>query len=178
MAKKQAGGRISDEVQPAFDAISKLVDGFCREHLTAEYAALCQNLTEKLARKRPSPLVSGKPNTWACGIIRTIGWVNFLDDSSQSFHMKLTTIDKVFGVGESTGQSKSKLIRTMLKIRQFDHHWTLPSRMDDNHTMWMLGINGFIVDVRRCTREVQEEAFNKGLIPYIPADLPANNGTE
>ena len=90
MAKKQAGGRISDEVQPAFDAISKLVDGFCREHLTAEYAALCHKLTEKLARKRPSPLVSGTPNTWACGIIRTIGWVNFLDDSSQSFHMKLT----------------------------------------------------------------------------------------
>jgi len=133
---------------------------------------------EKLARKRPSPLVSDKPNTWACGIIRTIGWVNFLDDSSQSFHMKLTAIDKVFGVGESTGQSKSKLIRTMLKIRQFDHHWTLPSRMDDNHTMWMLGINGFIVDVRRCTREVQEAAFEKGLIPYIPADRSAHGGTE
>ena len=178
MAKKQAGGRISDEVQPAFDSIFKLVDDFCREHLTEEYAALCHKLTEKLARKRPSPLVSGKPNTWACGIIRTIGWVNFLDDSSQSFHMKLTAIDKVFGVGESTGQSKSKLIRTMLKISQFDHHWTLPSRMDDNHTMWMLGINGFIVDVRRCTREVQEAAFEKGLIPYIPADRSAHGRTE
>ena len=170
MAKKQAGGRIPDEVQPAFDVISRMVGDFCREHLNEEYAVLCLKLTEKLARKRPSPLVSGKPNTWACGIIRTIGWVNFLDDRSQTPHMKLTAIDKVFGVGESTGQGKSKLIRTTLKIRQFDHHWTLPSRMDDNPTMWMLGVNGFIVDVRRCTREVQEAAFEKGLIPYIPAD--------
>lgn len=168
MAKKQAGGRIPDEVQPAFDAISRLVDDFCREHLNEEYAVLCRKLTEKLARKRPSPLVSGKPNTWACGIIRTIGWVNFLDDRSQTPHMKLPVIDKAFGVGESTGQGKSKLIRTTLKISQFDHHWTLPSKMDDNHTMWMLEINGFIVDVRRCTREVQQAAFEKGLIPYVP----------
>ena len=92
--------------------------------------------------------------------------------------MKLTTIEKVFGVGESTGQSKSKLIRTMLKIRQFDYHWTLPSKMDNNHTMWMLEVNGFIMDVRRCTREVQEAAFEKGLIPYIPVDRSAHGGTE
>ena len=179
MAKKPAGGgKFPDDVQPVFDVISKMVDDFCRDHLNEEYAILCRNLTEKLARKRPSPLVSGKPNTWACGIIRTIGWVNFLDDRSQTPHMKLPAIDKAFGVGESTGQGKSKLIRTMLKIKQFDHHWTLPSKMDDNHTMWMLGINGFILDVRRCTREVQEAAFKKGLIPYIPADRPANNGTK
>ena len=38
-----------------------LVEGFCRQHLNDEYAALCRKLTEKLARKRPSPLLSGKP---------------------------------------------------------------------------------------------------------------------
>jgi hypothetical protein len=96
--------------------------------------------------------------------------VNFLDDKSQTPHMKLTAIDKAFGVGESTGQGKSLLIRRMLKIRQFDHRWTLPSRMERNSAMWMVNVNGFILDVRICTREVQEEAFLKGLIPYIPAD--------
>ena len=30
--------------------------------------------------------------------------------------------------------------------------------------------NGFMVDVRHAPREVQEIAFNKGLVPYIPAD--------
>ena len=60
-----------------------LIDQFCREHLNEEYAGLCRKLAEKLARKRPSPLASGKPQTWACGIVRTIGWVNYLDDRSQ-----------------------------------------------------------------------------------------------
>ena len=49
MAKKQAGGKIPDEVQPAFDVIFKIVDDFCREHLNEEYAVLCLKLTEKLA---------------------------------------------------------------------------------------------------------------------------------
>ena len=77
---------------------------------------LCRKLAGVLARKQPSPLLRGKPNTWACGIIRTIGWVNFLDDSSQKPHMKMTAIDKALGIGESTGQGKSMLIRKMLKI--------------------------------------------------------------
>ena len=73
---------------------------------------------------------------------------------------------------------KSKTIRTMLKIRQFDHHWTLPSRMDDSLMIWMKEVNGFIVDIRRCTREIQEIAFAKGLIPYIPADRTSEAADE
>ena len=145
-----------------------LTDQFCREHLNDEYADLCRRLTEKLARKRPSPLVSGKPTTWACGIVRTIGWVNFLDDRSQTPHLKLTAIDKAFGVGESTGQGKSMLIRKMLKIRPMDPAWTLPSRMDRNPMAWMIQVNGFLVDARFLKREIQEEALRKELIPYIP----------
>jgi hypothetical protein len=83
--------------------------------------------------------------------------------------MKLTAIDKAFGIAGSTGQGKSKAIRTMLKIHQFDHRWTLPSRMNDNPMIWMVEVNGFIVDVRNSPRSVQEIAFEKGLIPYILA---------
>lgn len=145
-----------------------MTDQFCREHLNDEYAELCRRLTEKLARKRPSPLLSGKPTTWACGIVRTIGWVNFLDDRSQTPHLKLTAIDEAFGVGESTGQGKSMLIRKMLKIRPMDPAWTLRSRMDRNPMAWMIQVNGFLVDARFLKREIQEEALRKGLIPYIP----------
>jgi hypothetical protein len=84
--------------------------------------------------------------------------------------MKLTAIDKAFGVGESTGQGKSMLIRKMLKIRTFDPDWTLPSRMDDNPMVWTLEVNGFLMDIRHAPREAQVVAFEKGLIPYIPAD--------
>ena len=170
MTKRKATGKVSGEVGPVLEVIVAMTDQFCRERLNEEYAVLCRRLAEKLARKRPSPLLSGKPNTWACGIVRTIGWVNFLDDSSRRPHLKLTAIDKAFGVAESTGQGKSKAIRTMLKIRQFDHRWTLPSRMDDSPLIWMLEVNGLIMDIRRCPREAQLVAFEKGLIPYIPAD--------
>jgi hypothetical protein len=173
MAKRKSPGvRIADEVQPAFDEIAGLIDAFCKQHLNPEYADLCRRLTEKLARKRPSPLVSGKPNTWACGIVRTIGWVNFLDDRSQTPHLKLTAIDKAFGVGESTGQGKSMLIRKMLKIRQMDPAWSLRSQMDRSPMAWMIQFKGFFVDARLLKREFQEEALQKGLIPYIPEKRP------
>ena len=110
----------SDDAKTALDAIVQMTDAFCKDHLNEEYAELCRKLATTLARKRPSPLLQGKLETWACGIMRTIGRVNFLDDRSQKPYMKLPQIDKAFGVAESTGQGKSQLIRKMLKIRQFD----------------------------------------------------------
>jgi len=178
MAKRKAASKVSGEAATVFEVIVAMTDTFCRERLNEEYAVLCRRLTEKLARKRPSPLLSGKPETWACGIVRTIGWVNFLDDRSSKPHMKLPEIDKVFGVAESTGQGKSKTIRTMLKIHQMGHEWILPSRMADNPLIWMVEVNGFILDIRSCTREVQEAAFKKGLIPYIPADQAKGSAKE
>jgi hypothetical protein len=168
--KHRAPAQPFDDVHGVLGQIVGMTDQFCREHLNDEYAILCRKLAEKLARKRPSPLLSGNPNTWASGIVRTIGFVNFLDVRSQKPHMKMTAIDKAFGIGESTGQGKSKAIRNLLKIHRFDHEWTLPSRMDENPLIWMLEVNGFIQDIRHCPREAQEIAFAKGLIPYIPAD--------
>jgi hypothetical protein len=150
--------------------ITGLIDQFCREHLNDEYAVLCRKLAEKLARKRPSPLLHGKPATWASGIVRTIGWVNFLGDPSQTPHMKMTDIDQGFGVSEASGSAKSKTIRDLLRMRPFDPDWTLPSRMDDNPLVWMLNVNGLLMDIRHAPREAQEVAFQQGLIPYIPAD--------
>ena len=159
-----------EEVTMKLEVIVGMTDQFCRDHLNDEYLTLCRELAEKLARKRPSPLLRGKPSTWACGIVRTIGWVNFLHDSSQTPHMKATAIDKAFGVGQSTGQGKSRDIRKTLKIQPFDPNWYLPSQMDGNPMIWMLEVNGFMMDIRTCPREAQEIAFQKGLIPYIPAD--------
>jgi Domain of unknown function (DUF6398) len=89
--------------------IVAMTDEFCRDHLNEEYAVLCRRMAETLARKRPSPLVSGKPNAWACGIVRTVGWVNFLSDPTQEPHMKTTAIDSAFGVGESNWPSEVEL---------------------------------------------------------------------
>jgi len=100
--------------------------------------------------------------------------VNFLDDRSQSPHMKLPVIDRAFSVGESTGQGKAKAIRHLLKIHQFDHRWTLPSRWESNPMIWLLqDSNGFMVDIRQQPVAMQRAAFRQGLIPYVPADRAA-----
>jgi len=178
-ATSKAGGpSVSDDAKAIAEELVKMTDGFCKEFLNEEYAELCRKLATALARKRPSPLLQGRLETWACGIVRTIGWVNYLDDRSQKPHLKLPFIDRAFGVAESTGQGKSKAIRTMFKIRNFDPKWTLPSRMDENPLVWMLEVNGFLMDIRSAPREVQEVAFEKGLIPYIPADRAAQGGEE
>ena len=174
MARKQ--GReppTPAAVRPAYDAIVALTDAFCRDHLNAEYEALCRKLAGVLARKRPSPLARGKPGVWACAVVRVIGWVNFLDDRSSSPHLKLTAIDRAFGVAESTGQGKPKAIRDLLNIRQFDFRWMLRQHIEESPMAWLIQVNGFIVDARHLRREVQEEAYRKGLIPYIPGEKPA-----
>lgn len=173
--KKPAGQSIPASMRQKHDAIVALIDNFCREHLNDEYAGMCRRLTGVLARKRPSPLVNGK-EAWACAIIRVIGWANYLDGGSEQPTMKLTEIDKHFGVSSGTGQAKSKAIRDMLKIRNFDTEWTLPSRIEKNPMAWMVQVNGMILDVRVLPREIQEEAFRRGIIPYIPADRQGGGG--
>jgi len=126
-------------VREVLNQLVAMTDAFCQTRLNEEYLALCRKLADKLAAKRPSPLLRGELRTWACGIIRTIGWVNFLDDRSQSPHLKFPLIDQAFGVGESTGQAKAKAIRQLLKIRPFDHRWTLPSRWESSPMIWTVG---------------------------------------
>jgi hypothetical protein len=155
-----------------------MTDAFCREFLDDEYATLCRKLAGILARKRPSPLIRGKSESWASGIVRVIGWINFLNDPSQPHHMKMSDIDERIGVSEATGSAKATAIRKLLKVRPFDPEWTLPSRMDDNPMAWMIQVNGLLVDARRLPREIQEEAFRKGSIPYIPADRSDDSAEE
>jgi hypothetical protein len=159
-----------EEKDEALGVILGLIDQFCQEHLNDEYAVLCRKLAEKLGRKRPSPLLQGSPNAWASGIVRAVGGVNFLHDKSQTPSMRSTDIDHYLGTSPSSGAAKLALIRKLFKMHQLDPNWTLPSKLDDNSMVWMLQVNGYMMDVRHAPREVQEIAFNKGLIPYIPAD--------
>ena len=42
------------------------------------------------------------------------------------------------------------------------------AKFDSNPLIWMLTVNGMMVDVRHLPIEVQEVAYQKGLIPYVP----------
>ena len=94
--------------------------------------------------------------------------VNFLFDASQTPHVSASQIWEYFGLSSSTMQAKSKQIRDLLNMYQLDPDWTLPSKVDKNPLIWMVQVNGLIIDARHAPRWVQEEAFRKGLIPYIP----------
>ena len=51
-----------------------------------------------------------------------------------------------------------------------DPTWMLKGIVDQNPLVWMAEVNGLLVDVRDMPREVQVIAYEKGMIPYIPAD--------
>jgi len=178
-AEQSDGGQsVPAMMREKHDAIMALIVPFCRERLNDEYFVVIRRLLGVLARKRPSPLVNGTAAAWACGIVRTIGWVNFLDDPTQKPHMKLTAVDKAFGVSSGTGQGKSKTIRDMLKIGSFDPAWTLPSKLADNPMVWLIQVNGMIVDARSMPREIQKEAFERGMIPFLPGEQKDDDDPE
>jgi hypothetical protein len=160
--------RVPTALQGQYDEIVALTDTFCQRHLNEEYRDLCRRMAATLCRKRPSPVATGKTNTWACGIVYSVGRINFLFDKSQTPHLRADELCHHFGLSPKTGAAKSTTILELLKSGQADPHWTLPSRMGDNPMAWLIQVNGLIVDARQVSREIQEEALRRGLIPYLP----------
>ena len=77
--------------------------------------------------------------------------------------------EKSTHVAKSTAGNKSKAIREALKMKPYDWRWSLPSKLDDHPLAWMIEVDGLILDARHIPREIQEVAFRKGLIPYVPS---------
>ena len=160
--------RVPAALQDKFNAIAQAADVFCDQRLNGEYQQLIRLALAALSRKRPSPLLKGKDVAWAAGAVHALGMVNFLFDPSQTPHCKAADIQVHFGVGASLCASRSKEMRDALDMGQLSVEWMLPSRMDANPLIWMLEVNGLMVDVRHMPLEVQEIAFAKGFIPYVP----------
>ena len=168
MPPKTKSLTVPEVMQSRYEEITALTNALCHEKLNDEYALVCREMTATLARKRPSPLVNGHAKSWACAIVYTVGSVNFLFDKSQVPHLRADELCAWFGLSKSTGGNKSSQIKQMLKISLLDTQWTLPSRIDSNPMAWLVTVNGFIVDARSLPRPMQEEAYRKGLIPYLP----------
>jgi hypothetical protein len=156
----------------AFDAMEQIIaltNAFCLNHLNEEYYELCEELAWQ-AFEEGLPLEKGRPVGWASGIVHAIGFVNFLQDPSQSPHMTSVQIAEGFGVSQQTMQTKSKIIRDKLDMMQMDPEWCLPALLEDNPLVWMLEVDGFVIDARSAPLEFQQEAYRLGLIPYVPGD--------
>jgi hypothetical protein len=170
MAKFNRPKSVPKSMQATYDAIVRLTDAFCDQNLNSEYRDLARDMTAALCRKRPSPLASGQPRTWAGAILYELGRVNFLSDPSTQPHMTLAELCAAFGVGPSTASAKARTIAHLLGVNRLNPSWLLPSLVETHPLVWMAEVNGVLVDLRTMPREVQEIAFEKGMIPYIPAD--------
>ena len=160
---------VPKDMKPLFDQIVALIDQACTALLNDEYAQVCHQMTAALCRKRPSPLMRGRLDIWAAAIVHTVGTVNFVYDRSQTPHTTMDELCTGFHTAKSSVAAKAAQIKPMLKIGMMDPKWTLPSRMNTNPMAWYIMVDGFIVDARSMPLAVQQVAFEKGLIPYIPA---------
>jgi hypothetical protein len=166
---QEVDANIPEEYQEKFREIVDLTDGFCQKYLNEDYRELCEEMAAELC-VGGFPFDRGKPAGWASAIVHAIGWVNFLHDPSQSPHLTSTQIAEGFGVSQGTMLTKSKIIRDELDLMPFDPDWCIPAILKDNPLVWMLKVNGLVMDIRSAPRGAQEEAYRLGLIPFIPAD--------
>lgn len=167
---KKKSRTVPKEVKAKYEEITEIIKEFCEEKLNDEFYELACDMCAAMSRKRPSPLLSGRANTWACGIIHALGAVNFLFDPSQDPHMPAGELYESFGISSNTARSKSKIVWEGLKLSQMDPEWTLPSKIEDNPFVWMIMVDGMVIDARQAPIEIQEAAFAQGVIPYIPGE--------
>ena len=130
MPKSIRSTSVPKGMQATNDAITTLTDSFCREHLDEDYRALAQRMAAALCRKRPSPLASGQPRTWACGIVYVLGQINFLTDPSTKPFMTTAELCARFGVGQSTANAKARVISQALDTSRLNPDWLVPNLLN------------------------------------------------
>src|SRR5258707_10258571 len=114
------------------EKIVGLIDSVCDRHLNSEYRDLARAMVAALCRKRPSPLSSGQPRTWACGVVHVLGQLNFLSDKTTEPYMTMADVAAGFRVGESTASAKARAISDALRLSRMDPAWMLRDLAERN----------------------------------------------
>jgi len=135
--------KVPDIMKVKQEEIGALINKFCDEKLNEEYKEVANGVLVKLCRKRPSPLVNGKANTWACGIIYAVGSHNFLFDKSQKLYMKATDIPDWFGLSKNTASGKANEINKMLKIDNFNTDYIIESLKESHPAFFIKRLNRY-----------------------------------
>ncbi len=161
--------RIPVAMRAAAGAIIVLTDEVCADLLDEEYASLARKVVAKLARKRPPPIQSGRAPTWAGAVVYALGQVNFLFDSSTKPYATADDLSAAFGVAKSTLGAKAKQVRDLTKMDYGTPEFLREDMVDASPMVWFVQVDGLIVDARELPPQVQAQAFDLGVIPYIPA---------
>jgi hypothetical protein len=160
---------IPKAARPVAEEIIKITDGVCAKLLDAEYALLARQVVAKLARKRPSPLLSGRRATWAGGVVYALGQINFLSDPSREPFLTADELSEAFGIAKTTMGTKAKQVRDLLKMDYLTPEFMRADVADDNPAVWFVEVDGLVMDARSLSLDLQTTAFARGYIPYVPA---------
>ncbi|MBF0588179.1 MAG: hypothetical protein HQL53_03540 [Magnetococcales bacterium] len=163
-----SASKVPIKMRPVYEKVIDITDAFCAAHLTADYADLARAMTAALCRKRPSPVLKGRPKSWAAGVVYALGQINFLWDPTFEPHMTAKELCSKIGVSQGTASGKAREISQALNTGQMDPKWSIPEMIETNPMVWMLEVNGLVMDVRKAPPEIQDMAFEQGLIPYVP----------
>ena len=161
--------KIPVAMRAAAETIISLTDGVCAELLDEEYTILAREVVAKLARKRPSPIQSGRARTWAGAVVYALGQVNFLFDAATKPYATADDLSAAFGVAKSTLSAKAKQVRDLTKMDYGTLEFLREDIVDTSPMVWFVQVDGLIVDARDLPPQLQAEAFALGVIPYIPA---------
>lgn len=167
---------IPIQMRPIYGELAEMISDYCGRFLSEDYCTLCLRLLEKLCRKRPSPLLRGRRNTWAAGIVYAIAANNLIFDKSMPIHRTADELSRPFGLAPATASAKAAEIRKLVRLSPLDAQWLLPELVEDSPALRMLSWNGFIVDARDLPPEIRREAARMGLIPDAPAMKEAADG--
>ena len=146
--------------------ILNLATAFCAKRLNDEYFRLAEEVIGKLSRKRPSPLLRGKEEIWAAGVIHAIGHVNFLYDKSFEPYVSFDEVNEFFGTKKSSVGNKAAEIRKMLKMNRMTNFDFMTDDRKDNHPLYnLVMVDGLFVPLTVLPEEYQKmvkEARDKG----------------
>ena len=134
-----------ENIQKRYGEILELLRAFSSAKLNDEYFELAEKMLTKLSRKRHVPFETGRVEIWAAAIIHALGMVNFLFDRSQTPHVTVQDIHEFFGTKGSTVGNKSKEIRDMLKLRQWDEEFGTREMQEQNPYKRFAMLNGYII---------------------------------
>jgi hypothetical protein len=130
--------------------------GFCEIYLDTDYKQLCENLINKMSRKRNIPFLSGRLEIWAAAIVYAIGSINFLFDKSFKPYATAEDICRYFETTKSSTSQKAKVIRDMFGLNYWDKEFSTTHMKETNPFSNMVMVNELIVDKRFLPPEIQE----------------------
>lgn len=170
--------QVKPDYHERFRDITAMTDTVCATltPLDHEYRVYCWLLAGGICQEGeegtpPLACDRSQARSWAAGVLWTLADVNFLADPGSEPYASAREVAEAFDLSSGTMRSKATAIREYLDIIQLDPRWTLPSLAMQNPLVWMVETeNGMIRDIRDMPKEVQVEAYEEGLIPFVPAD--------